>query len=102
MNEFPTTLLLSMVALVIVMVAAWLILRGIASMGKLKNLNGRIKVTESVAVGPKERIVLLEFEGKSLLVGVSAGGLVQIDPKLAVTSTTLQNDANILHANSQQ
>lgn len=86
MNEFPTTLLLTMVALVVVMVTAWLVLRGIASMGKLKNLNGRMKVTESVAVGPKERIVLLEFEGQSLLVGVSPGGMVQIDPKLGVAS----------------
>ncbi len=92
MNGFPTTLLLTMIALVVVMVAAWLILRAIASMGKLKNLNGRIKVTESVAVGPKERIVLVDFEGQSLLIGVSAGGLIQIDPKLTVAPSSQLND----------
>lgn len=92
MNGFPTTLLLTMIALVAVMVAAWLILRGIASMGKLKNINGRIKVSESVAVGPKERIVLVDFEGQSLLIGVSAGGLMQIDPKLAVSPNLAQNN----------
>jgi len=75
-----------MIALVVVLVAAWIILRGIASMGKFKNVNGRIKVTESVVVGPKERVVLLDYEGQSLLIGVSAGGLMQIDPKLAVAS----------------
>jgi len=94
MNGFPTTLLLTMVALVIVMVAAWLILRAIASMGKLKNINGRIKISESVAVGPKERIVLLDFEGQSLLIGVSAGGLMQIDPNLTVDHATLANNSN--------
>jgi len=97
MDGFPTTLLLTMIALVAVMVAAWIILRGIASMGKLKNINGRIKVTESVAVGPKERIVLLDYEGQSLLIGVSAGGLMQIDPKLAVASS-----AQLTESNSEQ
>jgi len=92
MNGFPTALLLTMVALVIVMVAAWLILRAIASMGKLKNINGRIKITESVAVGPKERIVLVDFEGQSLLIGVSPGGLMQIDPELNAKSSAQLDD----------
>lgn len=92
MNGFPTTLLLTLFALAIVIAAAWLILRAIASMGKLKNLNGRIKIAESVAVGPKERIVLVDFEGQSLLIGVSAGGLIQIDPKLSVASPAQLGD----------
>lgn len=78
MNNFPTTLILTIIALAVVLVVAWLLLRGLKSMGVAQNRNGRIKIIESVPLGSRERIVLVRLDAKEYLIGVSAGGLVQI------------------------
>jgi len=79
LNNFPTTLLLTIFALAIVLVVAWLILRGLASMGVAQNKNGRLKVVENVPVGTRERIVVLQFKSKEYLIGVTANGMIQLD-----------------------
>ena len=96
MNNFPTTLILTILALAIVLVVAWLLLRGIKSMGVAQNRNGRLKIIESVPVGSRERIVLVTLDTKEYLIGVSAGGMVPIHTPLSEqqipSKTTLQNN----------
>jgi len=77
-NGFPTTLILTMLALATVLVVAWVILRGLAKMGVASNRNGRVKVVESVPLGSRERVVLIEVDSKEYLIGVSSGGVSQI------------------------
>ena len=86
MNNFPTTLLLTIFALAIVLVVAWLILRGLASMGVAQNKNGRLKVVENVPVGTRERIVVLQFKSKEYLIGVTANGMIQLDSDKATAA----------------
>ena len=88
MTDFPTTLLLTIIALVVVLVAAWLVLRGLASMGVAKNRQGRLKVIENVPVGTREGIIVVQFDSKEYLIGVSAGGFVQLDPEKATEIST--------------
>jgi flagellar protein FliO/FliZ len=49
---------------------------------KLTNLRGRgeITVIDELALGPRERIVLLEVGSSQVLVGIGAGGLVDLTP----------------------
>jgi len=79
LDNFPTTLLLTMFALAIVLVVAWLILRGLASMGIAKNRDGRLKIVENIPVGTRERIVVLQFNSREYLIGVTANSIVQLD-----------------------
>lgn len=88
MDNFPTTLLLTIFALAIVLVVAWLIIRGLASMGMAQNRNGRLKIIESVPVGSRERIVVLEFNSREYLVGVTANGMVQLDAEKTTSPQT--------------
>ena len=72
--SFPTTLLVTAVALAFVLALAWLAIRllartGAGSLGR----GGRLKVMQSVPVGTRERVVLVEFDGEELLLGVTAG-----------------------------
>lgn len=79
MNNSVTTLVLTIVALAVVLVIAWLILRALAAMGLAKNNSGRLRIVESVPVGTRERLVLVELDSREYLIGVSTGGLVQIN-----------------------
>jgi len=88
LDNFPTTLLLTILALAVVLVVAWLILRGLSRMGVAQNRNGRLKIVESVPVGTRERIVVLQFNSKEYLVGVTANSMVQLDADKAVAMTS--------------
>lgn len=72
--SFPVTLLVTMVALALVLVIAWFAIRLLArgTTGGLAR-GGRVKVVQSVPVGARERVVLVEFDGRELLLGVTAG-----------------------------
>ncbi len=89
MNNFPTTLLLTMVALAVVLAAAWLILRGLAKMGVAQNRNGRLKVLESVPIGSRERVLVIEFDSKEYLIGVTANTITQLDAEKATDKPSI-------------
>jgi flagellar protein FliO/FliZ len=70
-------------ALVGVLVLAWLGLR------LLKRLHDRqadagdappLQVLRSVAVGPRERLVVVRWRDRELLLGVTGGGITRLDP----------------------
>jgi len=82
MNEdtasgFPVTLLITLFALAFVLVLAWLALKLLAKSGAVAigGKGGRLRVLQSVPVGARERVVLLEVDGEELLLGVAAGGV---------------------------
>ena len=78
---FPVTLLITLLALVFVLVLAWLAIKLLARSGAvaMTGRNGRLRLVQSVPVGARERIVLLEVDGEEWVVGVSAGSVTRLD-----------------------
>ena len=81
MNSFPTTLLFTLIALVLVLILAWFAIRMLAKLGGARLGNGRIKVTHTLPLSAREKIVLVEFDKTAYLLGVTAGGISLIDQK---------------------
>jgi flagellar protein FliO/FliZ len=69
------TLWLVVVVLVILAIG-WMLRRGIQAQGGLKQ---HVKVVSSTAVGPRERVVVLEIAGQWTIVGVAPGHVGFID-----------------------
>lgn len=79
MNSFPTSVLFTLLALVLVLVLAWLILRGLSKMNITKSRNGRIEVLDSVPMGTRERLVLVRCDEQEYLLGVTASSITRLD-----------------------
>ena len=64
------------------------------------SLRKRIQVRENVVVGSKERLVLIDFAGQSLLLGVTAGSisLIKSVPQSSVGGQDLAKKENSLGA----
>jgi len=92
MNNFPTTLVLTVLALVLVLVLAWLAIRLLAHLGKGTLNNGRIKLTHTLPLGARERLILVECDDVSYLLGVTANGISVIDQKPVVKAVTGAED----------
>jgi flagellar protein FliO/FliZ len=73
-----TQLTLSLLAIVGLIVAVSWALKRLKMVGPKGR--GEIVVLDELALGPRERIVLLRVGGAQLLVGVGAGGLVGLTP----------------------
>ena len=87
--SFPMTLLVTIVALAFVLVLAWFAIRLLArgaSGGLVRT--GRVRVLQSVPVGARERVVLVEFDGRELLLGVTAGRVSVLEGGGAGKATT--------------
>ncbi len=79
MNNFPTTLLFTFIALALVLVLAWIILRGLSRLNITKSRSGRIEVLDSVPLGSRERLVLVRCDEQEYLLGVTANHVNRID-----------------------
>ncbi|ASJ70495.1 flagellar biosynthetic protein FliO [Granulosicoccus antarcticus] len=88
MNTFPTTLLFTLAALVLVLVLAWFAIRLLSRLNGGKLGNNRIRLTHTLPLSTREKIVLVECDGKTYLLGVTANGISVIDQKpIAMTPT---------------
>jgi len=74
-----TSIIMTMAALALVLVAAWLILRGVSSMGMTKSRGGRLEILETIAVGSRERIVIVRCDEKEYMLGVTASNIQQLE-----------------------
>ena len=90
---FPLTLLITIVALVVVLAVAWFALRILASMYRSKpSGNKPVKILHTTAIGSRERLVLVQYRGRDILLGVSTGGISVIDNGLTAQESEKAND----------
>lgn len=69
-------------ALAFVLVLAWAALKGLQRLQQRAQgaAPGQpLQVLSSVAVGPRERVVAVRWQGRTLLLGVAAGGVTLLD-----------------------
>lgn len=83
MSSFPLSLLFTVLALVLVLVLAWFAIRLIAQLGGGKLSSKRIKVTHTVPLTARERLVMVECDDQEYFLGVTANGISVIDKKPA-------------------
>lgn len=81
----------------LILVCAWLLKR----MGSLQSSGGSLlKVRASLSVGLKERVVLVEAAGETLLLGVSPGGVTclhRFEAPLPAEASQAPGFAQLLH-----
>lgn len=79
--EFPLMLLFTILALIVVLVTAWFAIRFLANINRVNKggASKSIKVVHTTAIGSRERLVIIEYRGREILLGVSAGGICVID-----------------------
>ena len=83
LGSLPFTVL----ALVSVLVLAWFVVRMLARLGVGKSADStRMRIVQSLPTGARERIVLLEFDGKQYLLGVTTGGISVLESRAITTS----------------
>jgi len=91
--EFPLQLLFTLLALVVVLVLAWFSIRFLASLNKSKLGTSRpIKILHTTSLGSRERLVLVNYEGREILLGVTAGGICVVDKSSTKPSLQTQLD----------
>lgn len=81
MNSFPTTLLFTLLALILVLVLAWFAIRLLSQLGGGKLRGGRIRLTHTLPLGAREKIILVECDDKAYLLGVTAHGISLLDER---------------------
>jgi len=69
----------STLALLAVLLLAYLIIKGGARLHHLQNRKGSIAIKESASLGNRERIVLIDYKDKSYLLAVTAQNVSVID-----------------------
>ncbi len=79
MNSFPVSVIITIAALVLVLVLAWLLIRALSSMTVSRSRGGRLEILETVPLGSRERLVLVRCDGQQFLLGVTANSISRID-----------------------
>ena len=75
-----TRLAFGMLAVVVLIFGlAWAVRRFSLFQGFQRNGNDAITVQAQLSVGPKERVVLIEVEGRKMLIGVAPGYITRLD-----------------------
>jgi len=74
-TSFPLSLLITVLALAAVLAIAWLSIKALASFSKGNLKGGRVKVLQSVPLGARERLTLVQIDDTELLLGVTAAGI---------------------------
>ncbi len=74
--ELPMTIAFTILALIIVLIVAWLAIKMLAKLNRV-NPNGvkAVKIRQTIAVGSRERLVIVRYRDRELLLGVTAGGI---------------------------
>lgn len=83
-SNLAGNLLTTLLSLIFVLALAWVVLRLIKRMQLNQARNRehnaeRPEVLESVALGPRERLVTVSYRGKTLLLGVTATSIHRLD-----------------------
>lgn len=80
-TSFPMSALLTLIALAAVLLIAWLALKLLAKSGAVAatSRGGRLRILQSLPLGTRERIVLVDVDGETWVLGVTAGGITRLD-----------------------
>jgi flagellar protein FliO/FliZ len=79
MNSYLQELLFVILALIFVVVMAWLLLKGLKGFHSQYGDGTRIKLLLTLPVGTRERLVVVNYRGQEYLLGITPGGVNLVD-----------------------
>jgi flagellar protein FliO/FliZ len=83
MDNYVNELLFMALALALVILLAWGVLRALKAMHPNRHNNGKLDMLLSLPVGARERIVLIQYQNHEYLLGITAGGINLLDKQVA-------------------
>lgn len=92
------TFIASALALLAVLVLAYFVIKGGAKLAGIKKGNGALQLIESTAIGSRERLIVVRYRDKEMLLGVTAQNVTVInqnvvnDDLTASSTTTLVDE----------
>ena len=75
MEDTVISFLAALLALIAVLVLAYLVIKGGARISQLHQKNGMAKVVEVTSLGGRDRLVVVDYMSSKLLLGVSNNGI---------------------------
>ncbi len=93
-NNFIGELLFVGLALIVVSILAWLVLRAMKSMYSGKFRAGKVEIISSVPIGTRERILIIRHRSHEYVLGVTAGGISLLDKYPAEENVSEENGAD--------
>lgn len=82
MNNPLSELFFTILALIVVLGIAWLVLRGAKNLHNLKQKNNPMTLKSTLPLGSKERVVVIQYQGKEYLLGVTSHQINLLDKTL--------------------
>jgi flagellar biogenesis protein FliO len=79
MDNYLQELLFMLLALIFVVATAWFVLKGFKRFHTAHGDGSRMKLSLSLPVGTRERIIVLTYREVEYLVGITAGGMRLLD-----------------------
>ena len=94
-EQFPTTVIFTMLALALVLALAWLAVRFLASLGGHARNAGAISVRTAQPITSRNKLVVIRYREHDYLLGVSPEQISLIDKHPALAQSTASNDARV-------
>ncbi len=89
MDNYLQEMLFVILALIFVVVMAWLLLKGLKGFHNQHGNGTRIKLLLTLPVGARERLVVVNYRGHEYLLGITPGGVNLVDKLPAVEENAL-------------
>lgn len=86
MDNFPITLLMTLLALILVLVLAWFSIRMLTRMAGKAQSGNRIRINQTVVVGSRERLMLVQCNDREYFLGVTSHSITLLDEHPAPTT----------------
>lgn len=95
-GSFVRDLLLTVMALVAVLTLAWVLLRALRGRllpgpGGATRTDDTPRFVRALPVGPRERVVVMDYRGERWLLGVTAGGIAVLDRHTGTSDAGIGN-----------
>jgi len=83
MQSLTGSIGITVAALASVLVLAWLLLKGLAGLSRRGSLGGELSVRATLAIGQRERVVVVTWGEQDYLLGVTGSAVSMIDRRPA-------------------
>jgi len=84
---------MTLLALIVVLIAAWFAIRFLSKLNQLHpSAIKQLTILQTVAVGSRERLVLVRYKENDLLLGVTSGGISVVSSTESETALASETD----------
>lgn len=101
--QLSLSIAVTILALIAVLIIAWFGIKFLSTLNRLHpSASKRMQIIQTVAIGSRERLVLLRYRERDILLGVSAGGISVLDNSDADYTTDVKSHKSIASTEKQE